>query len=185
MTYTALPNMDAITAIHTRRSIRQYIARPVREPLIEVLLRAAMAAPSASDQQPWQFVVVDDRALLDQMAQRNPAASALHTAPLAIVVCGDLRLVKPVAREFWVQDCAAAIQNILLAAHAHGLGAVWLGGHPLQHLVEMIQGLLGLPYHVIPLAAVAIGYPAERKPIQDRFNPARVHRNRWQGQLPG
>jgi nitroreductase len=185
MTHPAPPTMDLLTAIHTRRSVRRYVAWPVPEPLVEALLRAAMAAPSASNQQPWQFVVVDDRALLDHIALRNPAAFALRTAPLAIVVCGDLRLVLPVACDFWIQDCAAAIQNLLLAAHAHGLGAVWLGGHPLPHLVHLLQGLLGLPSQVIPLAVVAVGYPAERKPTEDRFNPARVHRNRWQGPIPG
>ena len=180
MTDTVQPAMDAITAIHTRRSIRRYASQPVPEALIERLLRAAMAAPSASNQQAWQFVVIDDRAILDEITRFNPAAFALNSAPLAIVVCGDLSRELPVAAGFWVQDCSAAIQNLLLAAHASGLGAVWLGGYPLQHLVEHTRQLVGLPAEVIPLAIIAVGTPAEKKEPEDRFDASRVHRNRWQ-----
>lgn len=169
--------MDALKAIHGRRSIRQYTDQPVPEELVGKVLRAAMAAPSASNQQPWQFVIVDDRMILSEIPKFNPAAGALKQAPLAIAVCGDLRLEK--SEGFWVQDCSAAIQNLLVAAHAHGLGAVWLGVYPLENLVAEMRDLLGLPEEVIPLAVIAMGYPAEHKQPVDRFDPSRIHWNRW------
>ncbi len=124
-------------------------------------------------------MVIDDRTLLDEITRFNPAAFALQSAPLAIVVCGDTRPEPPLAKGFWVQDCSAAIQNLLLAAHASGLGAVWLGGYPLQHLVEQVQAFVGLPEEVIPLAVIAIGTPAEQKGPEDRYDGSRIHRNRW------
>ena len=172
--------MDVLTAIHTRRSVRHYLDRPVPERLVDEILRAAMAAPSASNQQPWEFVVINDPTIIREIPEFNPAAFALKTAPLAIVVCGNLERELPQAKNFWVQDCSAAIQNILLAAHACGLGAVWLGSYPLHHLVERIQTLIGLPESVIPLAVIGVGYPAEQKEPQDRFDPSRIHWNRWQ-----
>ena len=101
----------------------------------------------------------------------------LKDAPLAIVVCGDERLER--YKGFWVQDCSAATQNLLLAAHAVGLGAVWLGVYPVQQRVAKTQDLLGLPEGVIPLAIIAVGHPAERKPPADRYDASRVHRNSW------
>jgi len=169
--------MDALTAIHGRRSIREYTSQPVPEELVCKVLSAAMAAPSASNQQPWQFVVIDDRTILSEIPKFNPAAGPLKQAPLAITVCGDLRVEK--SEGFWVQDCSAAIQNLLLAAHANGLGAVWLGVYPLKNLVAEMRKLLGLPEEVIPLAVIALGYPAEHKQPVDRFDPSRIHWNWW------
>lgn len=171
--------MDALTAIHTRRSIRHYLDRPVPASLVEELLRAAMAAPSACNQQPWEFVVIDAPNLIQDIPKFNPAAMPLRTAPLAVVVCGNLKRQVPLAEGFWVQDCSAAIQNLLLAAHANGLGAVWLGGYPLEHLVDKVQKLIGLPRSVIPLAVIAVGYPSETKQAEDRYRPSRIHHNRW------
>ena len=172
--------MQALTAIHTRRSIRRYTERPIPQELVERVLRAAMAAPSACNQQPGEFVVIDDPALIEQIWRFNAAAFALMTAPLAVVVCGNLQRQVPLAEDFWVQDCSAAIQNLLLAAHASGLGAIWLGCYPLQHLVEMIQELVGLPETVVPLAVIGVGHPAEEKGVEDRFDATRIHRNGWQ-----
>ncbi len=177
--------MDTIKAIQTRRSIRHYTDQPVPEPLIELILRAAMAAPSACNQQAWEFVVIDDWETIQEIPRLNSAAAPLKTAPLAIVVCGNLGRELPLARGFWVQDCSAAIQNLLLAAHASGLGAVWMGVYPLDHLVTHLETILGLPSGVIPLAVIAIGYPAEQKGLQDRFDRARVHRNWWKEQVGG
>lgn len=171
--------MDALEAIHGRRSIRRYTAQAVPEDVIETLLRAAMAAPSAGNQQPWHFVVLDDRQTLEAIPQYHPYSAMLKEAPLAIVICGDERLEKH--KGYWVQDCSAATQNLLLAAHAQGLGAVWLGVYPVMERVAKTQELLGLPPQVIPLAIVSVGYPAEQKGPADRFNPSRVHRNRWSG----
>lgn len=171
--------MEALEAIHGRRSIRRYTAQPVSEEMIEKMLRAAMAAPSAGNQQPWQFVVIDDRKILDAIPKFHPYSAMLREAPLAIVVCGDERQER--YKGYWVQDCSAATQNLLLAAHALGLGAVWLGVYPIMDRVAKAQELLGLPSQVIPLAIVAVGHPAEKKGPEDRFQASRVHRNRWSG----
>ena len=169
--------MDAFEAIHGRRSIRSYTSEAIPEDVIEDLLKAAMAAPSAGNQQPWQFVVIDDRKLLDAIPEYHEHSAMLKQAPLAIAMCGDQRLERH--KGFWVQDCSAATQNLLLAAHAKGLGAVWLGIYPVEERVKKTQQLLGLPKEVIPLAVVALGYPAESKDPADRFDSSRVHRNCW------
>jgi len=167
--------MDALKAIHTRRSIRRYEDRPVPEELVEDVLRAAMMAPSAVNKQPWHFVVIDDRELLSEIPKINPNAAMAAGAPLAILVCGDLELEHPSG--YWVVDCAAAVENLLLAAHAVGLGAVWTGVYPRQQRIEGLKKLFGLPEHVMPHTLVVLGYPAEQPPSQDRYRPERVHRN--------
>jgi nitroreductase len=169
--------MDALEAIRTRRSIRQFESRPVPGELVEELLRAASSAPSANNQQPWCFVVVDDRGLLDQVPPINPYAAMCRQAPLAILVCGDPRLEE--FPGYWVQDCAAAVQNMLLAAHARGLGAVWTGVYPREDRIRGLRKLLGVPEPVVPMALVVLGYPAEHVPPEDRYREDRVHRNGW------
>jgi nitroreductase len=161
----------------TRRSVRKYAPEPVTDAEVERLLRAAMAAPSAGDQRPWHFVVLRDRATLRAITAVHPYARMLAEAPLAIVVCADPRLEK--WPEFWTQDCAAATENVLVEAEALGLGAVWLGVHPLPERVDGLRRLLGAPDHVVPFAVVAVGRPAQRKPPPDRFDPDRVHGERW------
>ncbi|MBC7231876.1 MAG: nitroreductase family protein [Chloroflexi bacterium] len=163
--------MDAMEAILTRRSIRKYTAQPVPDEVIKELLQAAMAAPSARNQQDWYFVVVRNRKTLDELGKAHPYAP-VKGAPLAILVCGDLQ--REVSKGFWVQDCAAATQNLLLAAHAKGLGAVWCGCYPREERVSALRQVLGLPEHLVPLALVVIGYPAERKSREDRYDPAKV-----------
>lgn len=160
-----------------RRSIRKYTDEPVDEALVARLLRAAMAAPSAGDQRPWQFVVVRDRDTLRAVTTFHPYARMLGQAPLAILVCGDTRLEK--WPQFWEQDCAAATENLLIEAEVLGLGAVWLGVHPLPERVAGLRRLLGIPDHVVPFALVAVGWPAQRKPPADRYDPSRVHHDRW------
>jgi len=169
--------MDAMQAILSRRSIRRYTDQPLPETLITGLLKAAMSAPSAGNQQPWQFVVINERGILDKIAQFHPYARMLLEAPAAILVCGDLKL--ETSKGYWVQDCSAATQNLLLAAHASGLGAVWLGVYPREERVVALRTLLGLPEHIAPLALVAVGYPAETKPPSNRYDAARVRYNRW------
>jgi nitroreductase len=163
--------MDAMEAILTRRSIRKYTAEAVPDEWIKDLLQAAMSAPSAGNQQDWHFVVVRNRQMLDDMARVHSHAP-LTGAPLAILVCGDLQ--RESHKGFWVQDCAAATQNLLLAAHAKGLGAVWCGCYPREERAAGLGKVLGLPEHVMPLALVVIGYPAEHKDRQDRYDPAKV-----------
>lgn len=169
--------MDAIETIKTRRSIRSFEDRPVPDEIIRQVLEAAMFAPSAGNEQPWQFVVVTDRKLLAQIPQVNPYAGSAARAPLAIMVCGDLSL--EMYGGFWVQDCAAAAQNLLLAAHALGLGAVWTGVYPREERVQGFRRLFGLPEKVVPFALVILGWPAERPVQPDRYRETRVHHNGW------
>jgi nitroreductase len=169
--------VDAIEAILSRRSIRRYTPQPVPEAAIRQLLEAAMSAPSAGNEQPWHFVIITDRRILDEIPRFHPYAEMLREAPVAILVCGDLRLEK--YRDHWVQDCSAATQNLLLAAHAQGLGATWVGIYPTEDRVMRIRKLLALPSHVIPLCLVPLGQPAEQFPQTERFAASRVHQNRW------
>jgi nitroreductase len=170
-------DMDTFDAIHTRRSIRKYQGTSVPHELVQKLLAAAMQAPSARNQQPWQFVAIDDRAILARIPTFMPNAPMAAEAPLAILVCGDLALEK--SEGYWVVDCSAATQNLLLAAHALGLGAVWCGVYPRKPRMEGLKRLLGLPENVIAHSLVVLGYPAERVPPQERYRAERVRHNRW------
>ena len=163
--------------ILTRRSIRAYTTEPVADDQVERLLRAAMAAPSAGNQQPWRFVVVTERATLAAIPAFHPYARMLAQAPLAIVVCTATEGLRWPA--FADQDCAAAVENILIEAAAIGLGAVWLGVHPLEERVTGLRRLLGVPDDVIPFAVVPVGHPAESREPSARFDPGRVHHERW------
>ena len=169
--------MDAIAALLGRRSIRRYGADPVDESTIKRLLEAAMAAPSAGNQQPWRFVVLRDPTVKSRIAALSPHARVLGDAPLGVVVCGDLDAERYPG--FWVQDCSAATENLLVAAHALNLGAVWLGYYPVEERWRGAQRVLGLPERVIPLAVLAIGHPAESKEPAGRFNPDLVHHDTW------
>lgn len=169
--------MEAMEAILTRRSIRKYAPNPVPDTIVKQLLQAAMSAPSAGNEQPWQFVVITERSLREEIAGFHPYAGMLREAPLAILVCGDLDLQQ--FKGNWVLDCAAATQNLLLAAHALGLGAVWVGVYPETERMEDLKKLLHLPQHIIPLALVPVGYPAESPPPEDRYDTTRVRYNRW------
>lgn len=169
--------MDAIEMILTRRSIRRYRAEPVVEEQVKKIMECAMAAPSAANQQPWQFVVVDDRATLDAITTVQTHSMMLKEATLAIIVCGDSTTWK--IPSMWVCDCSAATQNILLAAHAIGLGSCWCGVYPNESVMSGLRGLLGIPETVSPFSIIAIGHPAEQKPPANRYNEVRVHRNKW------
>lgn len=169
--------MDGLQAVLSRRSIRRYEARPVDDELVRDLLRAAMSAPSAGNEQPWHFVVIRDRGLLDAIPEIHPYSLMLRESPAAVLVCGDTTLEKN--KGFWVQDCSAATENILVAATALGLGTVWLGVYPREDRVRGLRKLLGIPEHVIPFSIIPIGYPAERKPPADRYADSRVHYDRW------
>ena len=137
--------------IATRTSIRDYEARPVEKEKIEKMLRAAMAAPTAMNKQPWHFVVVDQRNVLDALAGANPYAKMLKKAPLAIVVCGNTdKMIEGGGRDFWIQDASAATENLLLAAHAMGLGAVWTGAYPSEERCISISKVLSLSDNLIP-----------------------------------
>lgn len=169
--------MDVLQAMMTRRSIRRYTADPVTEEQIETILRAAQAAPSAGNQQPWRFIVLTDPEVLTAAAATSPYAAMLADAPLGIVVCGETLGLKH--EPMWQQDCSAAVQNALLAVHTLGLGGVWLGYYPKMERVAPLKALLAIPEGVEPLAVLAIGYPAERKPPADRYDPTKVRYQRW------
>ena len=169
--------MDVLETIMTRRSIRKFTGEGVGEEIIEELLKAAMAAPSSKNEQPWVFIVIDDQDLLHEIPKFQPYAEMIKTAPVAILVCADRR--RFLSEEVWVQDCAAATQNILLVAHGRGLGAVWLGIYPRLERVKGMRSLLDIPIHIIPFSLVVLGHPAERKPPANRFDASRIHRNKW------
>lgn len=164
-------------AIFKRRSVRKYTEEIVSEDLIEQILRAGMAAPSAANEQPWQFIVVDDKDLLNEISNIHGHAQMLKEASHAIVICSDKAYQK--LEGFWVQDCAAATQNMLLMAQHLGLGSVWLGVYPMEKTMAGLKQLLNLPEGVTPVTMIALGYPAETKEPEDRFNPLRIHRNKW------
>lgn len=169
--------MEAIEAILTRRSVRKFTNQPVLEEDLTLLLRAGMQAPSAGNAQPWHYIVVTDRPTLDAIPAFHPFARMTTEAPLAILVCADESLEKYSSR--WPLDCAAAVENMLLAAHARGLGAVWVGVYPEPQRMNSFRKLLGLPEHVLPVALVVAGYPAEKPPAINRFRQERVHTNGW------
>ncbi len=164
-------------SILRRRSIRTYTQEPVTEGQVEALLRAAMAAPSAGNQQPWRFVVIRDKRTLTAITEVHPYSKMLPGASVAILVCGDPGAGK--WPQYWEQDCAAATENVLIAAEQLGLGSVWLGVHPLTERVEGVRRLLGIPESIVPFALLPIGWPAERKEPADRYDAARVHHERW------
>ena len=171
--------MEAMEAVLTRISVRKYRPDPVPEDTIRKILQAAMSAPSAGNEQPWHFVVVDDRGILDDIPRFHEYAGMLRGAPAAIVVCADV-LLKKYVNDWWIQDCSAATQNALIAAHALGLGAVWLGVYPVEKRVAGLRRLLGLPENVTPLSIISVGFPAaERSPAAKRYAPSRIHRNKW------
>ncbi len=171
--------------IATRTSIRDYEARPVEKEKVEKLLKAAMAAPTAMNRQPWHFVVVDERSVLNAIGGEGPNAKKFQKAPLAIIVCGDMsKTIDGDGRDFWVHDASAATENLLLAAHAMGLGAVWTGGFPAQDRVAALRKTLALPDSIVPLNAVAIGYPAEHPQPKDKFNAANISYNTFGKALP-
>lgn len=169
--------MNTLEAIYTRRSVRSYTSEPVSDEDIHDLLRAGMQAPSAKNEQPWHFIVIDDKEILHAIPEFHPYSKMLFEAPLAILVCSDRKL--ETSRANWLADCSAATQNILLAAHAKGLGAVWLGVFPDSTRVFGMQELFGLPKDIRPVSLVAIGYPKDPPEPVDRFKQERVHHNHW------
>jgi nitroreductase len=162
----------------TEMNVRSYADQAVCPEFVRKVLLAAMAASSAGDQRPWHFVVVEDQETRQRMAEiLHPFAHMLPEAPVVILVCGDPTLQKHA--HFWVQDCAAATENILVEARALGLGAVWLRIYPVEGRVQNFRKLLNLPPHVIPFALTPVGYPAEKSEPKCRYDEARVHFDRW------
>ncbi|MGD9607794.1 MAG: nitroreductase family protein [Desulfovibrionaceae bacterium] len=171
--------MELFEVIHTRRSIRSFSAEPVSEADLEAVLRAAMAAPSAGNEQPWHFVVVTDRSVLEAIPNFHPYAAMCKKAPAAIVVAAELALEKYPGN--WVLDCAAAAENLMLAARGLGLGAVWCGLYPEQDRMAGMAQLLKFPEGAVAHALVVLGHPAHETAFkrEDRFKPERIHENAW------
>ena len=171
---------DAMQTIMTRPSVRAFLDKPVPEETVERLLRAAMAAPSAKNSQPWAFVLIRDRAELERLGAALPNAKMTATAPLVLAVCGVLDKTLPgEAREYWIQDCAAATENFLLAVHALGLGAVWTGVHPISERIAILKETLRLPDGVEPFCLIPFGWPAAPVDAKDKWDPAAIHTDVW------
>lgn len=169
--------MDTLEAILNRRSIRQYTSEQVTDDQLSVILKSAMYAPSAVNKQPWHFIVFRDKKTMEQIIDVHPNASMLARANVAIMICWDEHLQHDVG--YGPVDCAAATQNMLLAAHSIGLGAVWVGIYPRQPRADAVHKIFGLPEHIKGFAIISIGYPAEKKTIPERFNENRIHREKW------
>ena len=170
----------AINNIMTRTSIRQYTNEPVSKADIETMLRAGMAAPTAVNKQPWHFVAVTDKTKLAELAGRR---GLIKQAGVAIVVCGNMdKAMQGPAQAFWVQDCSAATENILLAANALGLGAVWTGCYPMEDRVAEVSKALKLPKTIVPLCVIAIGHPEEQPTPKDKWKPENVSYNEFGGE---
>ena len=169
--------MDAIDGILTRRSIRKYTKKSIPDGVTKELLKAGVSAPSAGNQQPWQFIIIDNREVLDEASQVLPNGKFLKDANKAILVCGDLNL--ETHKGYWPIDCSAATQNILLAAHAKGLGACWLGIYPREERVENLKKLFKTPEHIIPFSVISLGFPDEESKKVDRYDDSKIHKNTW------
>ncbi|MCC8088796.1 MAG: nitroreductase family protein [Rikenellaceae bacterium] len=172
--HNGLSDKEAIANIMERKSVRSYAERPVEQEKIELMVKAGMAAPSGMDRRPWEIIVVSDREAMDSLSAKLPYAQMLKNAPVAIIVCGDES-----KSDIWYLDCSAVTQNILLAAEALGLGAVWTGAYPGEDRVHAISEALSLPENIIPLAVVPIGYPAGSNTPKDKYDENKVHYNKW------
>lgn len=170
--------MELMDTILTRRSIRKFTKDKVSNVEIKELIRAGMQAPSAGNKQPWHFVVINDQKKLNAITKFHKYAKMLKQAPTAILVCGEVKEEDTCG--YWIQDCSAATQNILLAAHSKGLGAVWLGIFPTEERMEGIRKLLNLPKKIYPLSLIAIGHPAEVKKTVDRFDEKKIRYDVWE-----
>jgi len=169
---------DILDTIFKRRSIRKYTDQPVEPEKLDLLLQAGMAAPSAMNCKPWEFIVVTDPEKLAQFRKRLIFGD--RNAPAAIVVCGNPGLsVNPSARLFWVQDCSAATENILIAAVGLGLGTVWIGVHPVGEFVQTVRKIMSIPRKVTPLCIIYVGYPESEKPSRTQYDEQRVHRQEY------
>lgn len=165
----------AIENIMTRSSVRSYTDRAISKDTIEKILRAGMASPTAADKRPWAFMVIEEGEKKQELADSLPYAKMADQAPLLIVVCGDMeKALEGEGRDFWIQDCSAVTENVLLAAHALGLGAVWTGVHPAADRERTIRNVLQLPDNLIPLSLVCIGYPAAPATPKDKWDPSVV-----------
>lgn len=169
-------NMDVLTTIKTRRSIRVFTPEDVERSKIDIVLEAGFCAPSAKGKRPWHFLISKDKEFLFQLADNNNYRPLL-TANCCIIVCGDKNMEG--TTELLIEDCAAAAENILLAAHGLGLGATWCMIFKKYHRFKVISDYFSLPDKIIPIAIIAVGYPAEEKPILPSYDETKVHWDKW------
>jgi nitroreductase len=169
--------MDIFDALLNRRSIRKYTNKKVSKEQIEIMIKSAMYAPSAVNKQPWHYIVFDDKEIIDKIVEVHPNGGMLKQASTGILICYDEHLQHD--KGYGPVDCSAATQNMLLAAHGLGLGAVWVGIYPRENRIEALHKLFGLPAHVIPFSVVSVGYPDEKRSMPDRFLPERIHWGKW------
>ena len=171
---------QTLDVIMTRVSVRHFTSQKPTDEQINTLLRAAMAAPTAMNKQPWGFLVVDDPAILQQIGEQFPNSHVQDGAQIAIVPCGDLtKAIEGEGQTYWIQDVSAAVENLLLAAHSMGLGAVWTGLTPITARAQQASELLGLPEHIVPLCIIPVGYPAEQPQMKDKYIESNIHYNVW------
>lgn len=170
-------NVDVLTAIKTRQSIRAFTSEPVSDEVLTTILRSGLYAPTAKNKRPYHFVVVTNRSLLVELSQHNSNASMLESSPYAVVICGDKNIEG--RKEFLIADCAAATQNMLLAIHGLGLGGVWCGVASNTGWQKLLIDQLALPLKVEPIAVIAFGWPDERRQLNARWEPQKVHYNQW------
>jgi nitroreductase len=169
--------MDLFSALLNRRSIRKYSEKKIPDKSIDSILKSAMYAPSAMNNQAWQFVVINQRQKLDDIIKVISHAEMLKSAQAAVLVCGDLNLEKNV--DYIQQNCSAATQNLMLCAHGLGIGSCWIGVYPVKEIISRLQELFKLPEYVIPISLVSLGYPAENPIAEDRYKTEKVHFNMW------
>jgi nitroreductase len=171
---------DTLTVIRNRRSVRNYTGESVTQGQLEILLDAGMAAPSAVNCQPWEFVVVTDRKTLDKLGDVLPYAKMIYTAGAAIIVCGIPSKAHKQMVEYAVIDSTLASENILLAAEALGLGAIWTAAYPYPDRMKSVRSILNIPSEVIPLNVIPVGHPTGEDKPKEKFNPNKIHREKWQ-----
>ena len=165
-----------LNSIMTRNSVRKYTKQIISPSQVETILKAGMAAPTAGNRQPWEFYVVRDTTIIKQMTKATKYAAPMNeSAQLAIVVCGVPSESFPVEPRYWVQDVSAATENILLATHAMGLGAVWCGVYPGEERVAALRELLNVPEKLVPFCIIMMGYPDGKQKVKDKWKPEKVH----------
>lgn len=170
----------ALDVIATRVSVRQFTGEKLNSEQIDKILRAGMAAPTAVNKQPWAFVVVDDEQMLAQLATTLKSSRIENGASHAIVVCGDMsKALEGEGQGYWVEDTSAATENMLLAAHAMGLGGLWVGVYPISERVKNVSELIGAPSHIVPMCVVTLGYPAEQPAVKDKYKTENIHFNKF------
>jgi nitroreductase len=170
--------MELYDGLISRRSIRKYTGGKVDEETIKSIIKAGMYAPSARNKRPWHFIVIDDKSVMNRIMDVHPYSSMLAEASHAIVVCGDREIEN--GPGYYRLDCSASSQNILLAAHSKGLGAVWLGIEPREERIKAVSNILGLPAHIVPVSIISIGILAKTtSTLPARFEEKKIRRNKW------